>query len=75
WLGVCHVWVGGWQWGQIGYGVAMGVLARVGMKLWGRGRELRNEANGTQLQEPSSAPDFTSLNNGGEPWKNLERLE
>lgn len=65
----------GWRWTESGYGLLIILCIALGLKLWRRSRQLRHEANQTQLQQPPTPPDFTPLHNGDEPWKNLDQIQ
>ncbi|MGE5609198.1 MAG: hypothetical protein ACM359_08085 [Bacillota bacterium] len=75
WLILRNLQQGGWRWIESGYLLLTGVAIGLGIRLWRRSRQLRREANQTQLQEPVAPPDFTPLHNGGEPWKNLDQVQ
>ena len=74
WLTVQHVRAAGWTPRPVGY------LLFVVLALWGawyctgRAGALRREAMATALPEPTTPPDFSTLDDGSKHWKNLEDI-
>jgi hypothetical protein len=67
-----HVRTIGWTPRPIGYLLFI-VLAVWGAGYFGsRARELRREAKASALPEPTTPPDFSTLDDGSKHWKNLE---
>ena len=49
---------------------AVGIV--FGVKLLGKARQMKEEAERSMLAEPDTEPDFTPLSDGSQRWKNLE---
>jgi len=72
WMTIQHVRVIGWTPRPIGY------LLFIVLALWGawhfgsRAAALHREAKASVLPEPTTTPDFSTLDDGSKHWKNLE---
>src|SRR5690242_7635892 len=75
WLSIRHVYTIGWGVWPIGY------LLLVPLALWGawhfleRAQSLGIESKRSALDEPTTAPDFSSLSDGSQHAKNLEEMQ
>jgi hypothetical protein len=72
WMATQHVRALGWTPRPIGY------LLFIVLALWGawnfgrRAAALHREAKASVLPEPTTPPDFSTLDDGSKHWKNLE---
>ena len=72
WMTIQHVRAVGWTPRPIGYFLFI-VLAAWGAWHFGRrAAVLRGEAKASVLPEPTTPPDFSTLDDGSKYWKNLE---
>ena len=74
WMTIQHVRGIGWTPRPIGY-LLFVVLAVWGAWYFGsRALELHREAKASALAEPTTTPDFSTLDDGSKHWKNLEEI-
>ena len=74
-MAIRHVRAAGWEWRPLGYlcGVAAAMMAASFLlrQVAALNRELRQPA----LTEPEAPPDFSTLSDGSQRWKNLEDMQ
>jgi hypothetical protein len=75
-LTVRHVRHAGWQLRPIGYVCGIGAAAMAGAFFFRRAAELSRELRTppAALADPQSPPDFSTLSDGSQTWKNLEQM-
>lgn len=60
------------HWGYIGLAL---LLARLAVRFWRRAQYFETESHRTELAEPAAPPDFSTLSDGSQYWKNLDQLK
>jgi hypothetical protein len=72
WMTIRHVRASGWGKQPVGYSL-FAISALIGVWYFiARAIALHREAKKSALPEPASSPDFSTLDNGSQRWKNLE---
>ncbi len=69
-----HVRHFGWQPRPIGYLIAMAAALIAAGHFVARIIELNHEVSQSALTEPDEEPDFSTLSDGSQQWKNLEQM-
>lgn len=74
-MAVRHVRAAGWEWRPLGYlcGVAAAMMA--GLFLLRQVAALNRELRQPALADPEAPPDFSTLSDGSQRWKNLEDMQ
>jgi len=74
-MAVRHVRALGWEWRPLGYlcGVAAAMMA--GSFLLRQVAALNRELRRPAVTEPEAPPDFSTLSDGSQRWKNLEDMQ
>jgi len=68
-----------WVFHQWGIEPTLGTLTAIGMAIFARhawrcAAGFKKEIDRSAIPEPAAAPDFSTLQNGSERWKNLENI-
>ncbi len=69
-----HVRYLGWQTRPIGYLFAAVAAVIAAGHFVARINQLNHELRQSALSEPEAPPDFTTLSDGSQQWKNLEQM-
>ena len=72
WMTVQHLRAVGWTPRPIGYLLFIVLALWAGWYVGNRAAALRREAKMSALPEPTTPPDFSTLDDGSKHWKNLE---
>ena len=72
WMTIQHVRAIGWTPRPIGYLLFVVLAGWGGWFFWQRAAALRREAKLSTLPDPTTTPDFSTLDDGSKHWKNLE---